>query len=261
MNRMLGSILDPYDRKARLYPALLAIMVPVVAALLIVPGYSSQLVNLASTVVALGGLMLLSSLGRERGKRIEPSLFEKWGGTPTTQLLRRSTSSLDHLTLQRYRQFLEARVSGLRFPDVESETADLKNETAVCESSVKWLREATRDTKKFPLVFSENTNYGFRRNLLGVKPAALFLSIATLLAVGTHAWITSTGELNSVSVQSWLAGTASLVGLLFWIFVVTPEFVKTTAFAYATALLAACDSPHLAQPPAKARKVSDKAKS
>lgn len=261
MNRMLGSILDPYDRKARLYPALLAIMVPVVAALLIVSGYSSQIVNLASTAVALGGLMLLSSLGRERGKRIEPSLFEKWGGTPTTQLLLQSASSLDHLTLQRYRQFLEARVSGLRFPDVESEAANVKNAIAVCESSVKWLREATRDTKKFPLVFSENTNYGFRRNLLGVKPAALFLSIATLLAMGAHAWIAGITQLSGVPVQSWLAGVVALVGSLFWIFIVTPEFVKTTAFAYATALLATCDSPHLAPPPSKTRKVSDKTKS
>lgn len=183
------------------------------------------------------------------------------GGTPTTQLLLQSASSLDHLTLQRYRQFLEARVSGLRFPGVESEAANVKNAIAVCESSVKWLREATRDTKKFPLVFSENTNYGFRRNLLGVKPAALFLSIATLLAVGAHAWIAGITELSGVPVQSWLAGAVALVGLLFWIFVVTPAFVKTTAFAYATALLATCDSPHLAPPPSKTRKVSDKTKS
>lgn len=249
MNQMIGSILDPYDRKARLYPALLAMMVPVVAALLIVPAYSNQIINLASIAVVLGGLMLLSSLGRERGKRIESGLFEKWGGIPTTQLLLRSTSSLDHLTLERYRQFLQARVSGLRFPDVESESADLKHAAAVCESSVKWLREATRDTKKFSLVFAENTNYGFRRNLLGVKPVAMFLSIASLFAVGTHAWLVGSGELGSVPVQSWLAGAVAFVGLLFWIFVVTPGFVKTTAFAYATALLAACDSPHLATAP------------
>ena len=261
MNPMIGSVFDPYDRKARLYPALLAIVVPVVAALIVVPAYSNQIINLASIAVALGGLMLLSSLGRERGKRIEPGLFEKWGGIPTTQLLLRSTSNLDHLTLERYRKFLEARVSGLRFLDEEVESVDLKNAIAVCESSVKWLREATRDTKKFPLVFSENTNYGFRRNLLGVKPAALLLSIASMLAVGTHAWIVGAGEWGSVPIHSWLAAAVALVGLLFWIFVVTSEFVKTTAFAYATALLAACDSPHLAPAASKARKENDKAKS
>jgi hypothetical protein len=257
---MIGSILDPYERKARLYPALLAMMVPVVAALLIVPAYSNQIINLASIAVAFGGLMLLSSLGRERGKRIEPGLFEKWGGTPTTQLLLQSTSSLDHLTLERYRQFLQARVPGLRFSDVEGEYADLKHATTVCESSVKWLREATRDTKKFPLVFAETTNYGFRRNLLGVKPVAIFLSIVSLFAVGTHAWIVGSGDLAKVPVQSWLAGSVAFIGFLFWVFVVTQEFVKTTAFAYATALLAACDSPHLAPSSSKANKANDKAK-
>lgn len=251
---MIASILDPYDRKARLYPALLAMLVPVAAALLIVPDYSSQLINLASIAVALGGLMLLSSLGRERGKRIEPVLFEQWGGTPTTQLLLRSASSLDHLTLERYRQFLQSRVQGLHFPDADGESADRKRTAAVCESSVKWLREATRDTKKFPLVFAENTNYGFRRNLLGVKPAALLLSIVSLLGVGIHAWVVSDGALSGVPIQSWLAGIVAFVGSLFWTFIVTSEFVKTTAFAYAAALLATCDSPHLAPAPSKARK-------
>ncbi|MCL1825999.1 MAG: hypothetical protein FWG26_08720 [Betaproteobacteria bacterium] len=241
---MLESILNPYDRKARLYPALLAIAVPVIAALIITPAYSDQIVNLASIAVALGFLMLLSSLGRERGRRIEPCLFKKWGGTPTTQLLLRSTSSLDNLTLERYRQFLETRISGLRFLDAEVESANLKSAVEVCESSVKWLREKTRDTKMFPLIFSENTNYGFRRNLLGVKPIALVLSIVSLLAVSCYAWIGSGGDVLKVSVQSWLAGAVSFVGLFFWIFVVTPGFVRTTAFAYATALLAACDSPH-----------------
>jgi hypothetical protein len=242
---MIGNIFDPYDRKARLYPALLAMLVPVVAGLLIVPAYSNQVINLTSTAVALGGLMLLSSLGRERGKRVEPGLFKEWGGAPTTQmLLQHQSGLLDHITFQRYRRFLEMRISGLKFTDVEDASADIKNATVACESSIKWLREATRDTSKFPLVFSELTNYGFRRNLLGVKPAAIFLSIASLLVIGFHACNVSGGLLSSVPVQSWLATMIAILGVLFWSFVVTSEFVKTTAFAYATALLAACDSPN-----------------
>jgi len=79
MNPIVGSIFDPYDRKARLYPALLVMLVPVVALTLVAPVFSSQLAGLASLSVALGGLMLLSSLGREWGKRKEPKLFEIWG--------------------------------------------------------------------------------------------------------------------------------------------------------------------------------------
>ncbi len=103
---MIDRILDPYDRKARLYPALLVMLVPVVAATLVAPVFSSQLAGLASLAIALGGLMLLSSLGREWGKRKEPKLFESWGGTPTTLMLLRETTQLDPLTFERYRKVL-----------------------------------------------------------------------------------------------------------------------------------------------------------
>lgn len=242
---MIGSILDPYDRKARLYPALLVMLVPVVAATLVAPVFSSQLAGLASLAIALGGLMLLSSLGREWGKRKEPMLFKNWGGTPTTLMLLRASTDLDQLTLDRYRKVLEGKVSGLAFPDSTSEASEPSKAAVICESAVKWLREATRDTKKFALIFAENTNYGFRRNLLGVKPIAIMMCTLTLLATALHAWLSSSGNLSAITVQSWSSALVACVGLIVWGAVVNANFVKTTAFAYATALLAACDSPHL----------------
>jgi len=253
---MIGSILDPYDRKARLYPALLVMLVPVIAATLVAPVFSSQLAGLASLAIALGGLMLLSSLGREWGKRKEPKLFESWGGTPTTLMLLRATSPLDQLTLDRYRKVLEGKVSGLQFPDAASEVSDPAKVAAICESAVKWLREATRDTKKFALVFAENTNYGFRRNLLGVKPLALGMCVLTLAATALHAWLSTAGNLYAVTSQSWSAAVVACIGLVVWGAIVNADFVKTTAFAYATALLATCDSPAFAIEQKKSRKTS-----
>ncbi|MBI5923894.1 MAG: hypothetical protein HY847_19875 [Betaproteobacteria bacterium] len=253
---MIGSILDPYDRKARLYPALLVMLVPVISATLVAPVFSSQLAGLASLTIALGGLMLLSSLGREWGKRKEPKLFESWGGTPTTLMLLRATSQLDHLTLDRYRKVLEEKVPGLQFPDSASEASDPANTAVICESAVKWLREATRDTKKFALVFAENTNYGFRRNLLGVKPLALVMCVLTLAATALHAWQSTAGNLFAVTAQSWSSEVVACIGLVVWGAVVNADFVKTTAFAYATALLAACDSPLIATVQTKSRKTS-----
>ena len=243
---MISSIFDPYDRKARLYPALLVMLVPVVALTLVAPVFSSQLAGLASLAVGLGGLMLLSSLGREWGKRKEPKLFEIWGGTPTTLMLLRATSQLDHLTLDRYRKVLEGKVPGLQFPDSTSEASNPTIVAVICESAVKWLREATRDTRKFALVFAENTNYGFRRNLLGVRPMAIALCVLTLFLTALHAWLSSSGNLTAITVQSWTSGLVACIGLVVWGVIVNADFVKTTAFAYATALLAACDSPSLA---------------
>ncbi len=253
---MIGSFLDPYDRKARLYPALLVMLVPAIVATLVAPVFSSQLAGLASLAIALGGLMLLSSLGREWGKRKEPKLFESWGGTPTTLMLLRATSPLDHLTLDRYRKVLEGKVPGLQFPDSTIEASDPTKVAAICESAVKWLREATRDTKKFALVFAENTNYGFRRNLLGVKPLAIVMCVLTLAATALHGWLSADGNLSAVTVQSWSAVVVACIGLVVWGVVINADFVKTTAFAYATALLATCDSPQIAAEQKKSRKTS-----
>lgn len=253
---MIGSILDPYDRKARLYPALLVMLVPVVASTLVAPVFSSQLAGLASLAIALGGLMLLCSLGREWGKRKEQKLFERWGGTPTTLMLLRTTSQLDQLTLDRYRKVIEWQVPGLQFPDSTSEASDPTKASAICESAVKWLREATRDKKKFALVFAENTNYGFRRNLLGVKPLALVVCALTLAATVLHAWMSTAGNLSAVAPQSWIAVVVACIGLVVWGIVISADFVKTTAFAYATALLATCDSPTFAIEQKKSRKTS-----
>ncbi len=253
---MIGSILDPYDRKARLYPALLVMLVPAIAVTLVAPVFSSQLAGLASLAIALGGLMLLSSLGREWGKRKELKLFVSWGGTPTTLMLLRETTLLDRLTLERYRKVLEEKVQGLQFPDWASEASDQAQASAICESAVRWLREATRDTKKFALIFAENTNYGFRRNLLGVKPLALVMCVLTLAATALHAWLSTAGNLSAISVQSWSSAVVACIGLVVWGAIVNADFVKTTAFAYASALLAACDSPLLAPEQKKLRKTS-----
>jgi hypothetical protein len=257
---MIGNILDPYDRKARLYPALLVLFVPVISISLVAPVFSNQLFGFASIAVGLGALMMMSSLGRECGKRMEPKLFQKWGGAPTTLMLLHQTTNLDQITLNRYKNFLETNIPGLNFLDKDIEIIDRQGATAVCESAVKWLREATRDSKKHSLIFAENVNYGFRRNLLGVKPLGLTICIFTLAITTFQAWLVS-NNLSAISNQYWGAIIVAFIGIIFWSVVVNAEFVKTTAFAYATALLAACDSPNITKEKPKVRKASATSKS
>jgi hypothetical protein len=44
------------------------------------------------------------------------------------------------------------------------------------------VRENTRDTRKFKILFEENVTYGFRRNLLGLKWPALALNAAIVVS-------------------------------------------------------------------------------
>lgn len=48
--------------------------------------------------------------------------------------------------------------------------------------SCHFLREQTRDPKMFPIVYEENVNYGFRRNLLGLKPTGAAIAVVGSLA-------------------------------------------------------------------------------
>jgi hypothetical protein len=43
------------------------------------------------------------------------------------------------------------------------------------------LREKTRDKDKFSLIFQENMNYGFRRNLWGMKTLGIFTSLMGII--------------------------------------------------------------------------------
>ncbi|MDL5047290.1 hypothetical protein QQ054_14825 [Oscillatoria amoena NRMC-F 0135] len=102
-------------------------------------------------------------------------------------------------------------------------------------SCADWLRERTRDREKFPLVFKELTNYGYCRNLLGLKPIGLTLALLGIsFGVLRFAGWVQVGSLPLTGMSC----AVSLVMLLVWLMLVRPEWVRVPAFAYAAALLA-----------------------
>ena len=180
-------------------------------------------------------------------------MWASWGGAPTTHLLRLRDPS-NNLTLRRLRAKLEDLV-GYRLPTKQEEKADPDGADREYERAVSFLREATRDRSKFPLVFSENTHYGFRRNLWGLKTYGV--AIASLAAIGSWAmllllslgippsevWLDILVHNPDRQVITRLIGSiinTVIVGL--WIFVVKPQWVKVAADAYAERLLASIDS-------------------
>jgi hypothetical protein len=113
---------------------------------------------------------------------------------------------------------------------------------AVYETAVDVLKECTRDTSQFPLVSTENARYGFRRNMLGLRPFGLASSLLGLIvAIVAAASITA-------SRSAFLADAVIdlLLLLVFWWKTVTRAWVRRQAEAYAEALLRTIE--HLAQP-------------
>ncbi len=251
LDDLVGKVADPYERQARLYPALLTSLPLLTTVMLLYAPKASALAGAVSIAASCGGLYLMTNLCRELGKRLESKLFAEWGGKPTTQLLRHRDGTIDPVTKRRYHSFLAGKIN-VAFPDKAQEAASAEAADEVYQSGVRWLLNQTRpnDSKKFDLLFKENVAYGFRRNALGMKPVGLITAVASLLwTLGKeNVLFTSAGPLIGVAAfwRAPEAATASLIlsatMVMAWIFFFTKTSVRTAAFTYAETLLRACDT-------------------
>jgi hypothetical protein len=244
----MKQIFDSYERRARLYPMLLSLSPLLAGTLTLFPQWQLEAGQLVPAVIVLALAFLGSGIARDAGKRIEPRLFRNWGGIPTTQLLRHSNTEIDEPTKQRYHTFLGQHVTGLKLPTADAEQEDPAAADNTYRSAVNWLRDNTRDQKRFPLVFYENVNYGFRRNLLGLKWVAI---IGAAIGVIPSAYYLA--YTNAAQPAHLLALAFCVLALLAFATLVNEEFVRRAAFSYGMSLLAACDTMLGLKQPAKGR--------
>ena len=249
LSDILARVTDPYERQARLWPALLAFLPIILTTYLLYGPKLSVLTNGAVVIASCGGLYLLANICRERGKRLEPKLFENWGGKPSTQLLRHRDKTIEGVTKHRYHAFLSRKIN-VAFPDEAQESSDSKAADEVYQSGVRWLLNQTRDTEKFGLLFQENITYGFRRNALGLRPVSLSVAIAAMawvLVVQGVISFSSTRPLNlqmfsATPAEAIVSLLAAVVMFVVWYLVFTESSVRAAAFTYAETLLRACDA-------------------
>jgi hypothetical protein len=230
---------DEYTRNARLKPAFITI-IPI--ALLSI-GLGVKISALATVVItplaALGLTTLMAEFARDLGRNKEPALFKQWGGRPSTLKLRHSDKSLNIHTRARYHGKLQLLL-GKQMPDADEETRDLNSADAIYETAGDLLREKTRDTIQYRLVFEELMGYGFRRNLWALKPLALpICCVCTAVSTGLVVF-----EGFGAGVELVVAATAVLnwLVLAYWLFRITPEWVRQSANEYANRLLSSLDT-------------------
>ncbi len=103
------------------------------------------------------------------------------------------------------------------------------------------LLQRTRDREKFRLVFRENVNYGFRRNLWGMKSAGIATAIVGLVAGMAKAiQLGLAGE--DVQMTAVAAALVGLTLLTLWLFRIRPSWVKIAADGFARQLIGACET-------------------
>ncbi len=134
----------------------------------------------AAAIVFIPLAFLAGQVGADFGKRLEKRLWLQWGGQPTTRFLRHLNPEFNEVT--RNRLHTKLRSLGLNIPSADDQKRDPQAADAHWEACAEELIRRTRDRKQFPLVFKGLTEYGFRRNLLGLKPLGWSLSIVTLIA-------------------------------------------------------------------------------
>lgn len=232
----INIIIDGYERKARLFPALLLIAPVVVTAVAMLSAKLSCLQTFGAALAGCGGAFLLAQLARDAGKMGEKILFEKWGGLPSISILRHRDTRLDPITKTRYHKMLSLLVKEAKAPTAKQEEVDPAFADSVYAAWSNFLRVNTRDTKKFALLFQENVSYGYRRNVWGLKSYGIIVSLVSLAACGVRFYLTQQSKGN---IDEWLLGASVLdvVFLLLWIFRFTGEWVRVPAEAYAERLV------------------------
>ena len=173
---------DAYSFRARLLPVYLTFAPAVLLLAALVPDGLKLPLGGAGAIVFFPISFLLSQVGADLGKRLEKSLWRDWGGPPTTRFLRHGNHEFNEVTRGRVHDKL--RSLGLEVPTREEQERDERAADQYYESCTEELIRRTRDVKKFPLVFKGLTEYGFRRNLLGLKTFGVVLALASLAGVG-----------------------------------------------------------------------------
>lgn len=239
---MLSDLFDEYSLNARVRPALLALLPLVAFTYLSFPQLYGVLAGAASLFVVFGLITLFSHFCRSAGKSAEQRLFKKWGGKPTTVLLRHQDTYLEAITKERYHKFLAKNIDGWVAPSTEEENIDPIQSDKKYDSAVRWLLEFARDKKTYSLLFKENINYGFRRNCYGIKWLAVVLAILPLAVIISGIYLDSISTFNIDAPTTLISIGLSVLLLCWWILVVRQSWVRDAANAYAIRLLAACEN-------------------
>jgi len=254
---------DRYTREARLAPAFLSVFPIFLLLISLFSGLQGAVPALLTLLCVFGVVRWISHIARGIGDQRERELFRRWGGKPTTTMLRfaakrrgaegmRGGREVRYLLqeaprLEDIEHAIEKRGRSL-FPSDEDDCAAVKKDEdegqsgghldSLYEPLVAWMRENTRQNK---LVFEENISYGFQRNFYALKRFAITCGILALLAQGAVAfaawhkiWPDPASHAGAVAGAVLVAIVAYIIGVCLF---VSEDGVMIQGFTYARQLL------------------------
>ena len=225
------SLSDRYERKARLLPGLLLAAVPALTAGAVLQEFTAWYTAASSAVgVEFLAAIILGQFARARGRRVEDRLWKSWGGPPSTRWLRPWDQTCSDQQKVKWRGAIK-RLTGLSLPasvphggsqdDVDRQIAD----------ATRQLRYVLRDKPQAAILATHNEDYGFARNLCGVRWYWVALSLICLAGCGVALAFGARPYLGLA-----IAGAFSLASI--FIACELPDYVKRCADRYAESLFA-----------------------
>ena len=231
---------DSYTRYARIAPVFIVLLPLGISVAVWFPGEDilakMSIMTLAPVLLAV----LAAQFGRHWGKEKEKSLWQSWGGAPTTQFLRHRDTTFNPIIRARCHKKLQELLPDCAMPSSEMEERNPRRADQVYEVCTRFLRTQTRDKKRFPLVYKENIQYGFLRNLWGMKWLGLTFVLIGLIACGIRAW-SIWEKLESIPLELVVGSLLCLACSVLWIFWISPDTIRIAANAYAERLLETCE--------------------
>lgn len=236
---LITGFFSAYPLRARLQPALLA-MLPLLTLLVLAPDSWTPLKTVFVVAVIAGVTLLLTQIARDAGRRIEQDLYRQWGGLPSVAMLRHRDHRVTPTTKQRYHAQLTTAL-GKPMPSEADEANDPAAADRVYLSASDWLRARSLGAG-FEALFEENIDYGFRRNLLGLKPWAIgAASVAggVILLAHLQHWPMPVPAIAAPYIVPAIAFLVVFVVLM--LLIVRRTWVKRAADNYAQRLLQTLD--------------------
>ena len=225
--------IDRYTVSARFLPAAV-IATPLALAVFTWAPFDMGLTKGAAAVFVMTALAyVLSHPTRDAGRKLEERLWPTWGGAPSITFLRHREPTIDPITKARFHAALVALKAVPTLPTPETELHDPDAADHAYAAASTWLRGQTRDRKVFPLVFEENVNYGYQRNLLACRAWGLASSAFGLLSAAIAFWY---GRQPIAEI------VLTLLLMLYLGFNITEEGLRRQAGTYARRLLEAIDA-------------------
>lgn len=220
--------IDSYDLKARYTPGFLISLPVLVTLWTCFQPEIEAMSKLFSGFLSAAIWYALSVVVRTLGKRIEPRLWETWGGAPSTLYVSWKNTRLGDDLKAKYHEAVRQRLD-LPMPTKEEEEADTTRAAEMIRQAFSGVKGVIRQEDKDGLWSTANAEYGFARNLYGSRGLWLLLSIVMTGASAGFVW----KKFSTLILLGFVFDLFILIACLVFGWLMLPKYTKQLGFRYA----------------------------